>query len=152
MGDTRASNATDCDNQLTRTNCRAKSASSPPDSAGAREAVRVSVSEPRPTTIIRAPTFSVHALAHAMRELIAYRDLLYTLSVHRLKVRYKQSVLGPAWAVLQPLLLMLIFTVVFSRIVRACPATVFLMRCLHIRRSFRGHTFQAHCHRPRTAW
>jgi len=49
---------------------------------------------------------------------VHYRDLLYTLSVHRLKVRYKQSVLGPSWAVLQPLSLMLIYTAVFSRIAR----------------------------------
>jgi len=72
----------------------------------------------RPVTIIRAPTFSGATLATAVRELVEYRDLLFTLSVHRLKVRYKQSVLGPAWAVLQPVLLMLLFTVVFSRIVR----------------------------------
>ncbi|MGH9940785.1 MAG: ABC transporter permease, partial [Pyrinomonadaceae bacterium] len=43
-----------------------------------------------------------------------YRDLLYTLSVHRVKVRYKQSLLGVAWALLQPLSLMLIYTLVFS--------------------------------------
>jgi lipopolysaccharide transport system permease protein len=73
--------------------------------------------ELRPTTIIGAPRISAAVLGHAARELIEYRDLLYTLSVHRLKVRYKQSVLGPAWALLQPLLLMIMFTIVFSRIV-----------------------------------
>jgi lipopolysaccharide transport system permease protein len=72
----------------------------------------------RPTTIIRAPSFSLIALGHAVVRLFHYRDLLLTLSVHRLKVRYKQSVLGPAWALLQPLALMLIYTVIFSRIVR----------------------------------
>src|SRR5262245_3504785 len=72
----------------------------------------------RPTTIIRARTFSPMALAFAVTRLVHYRDLLHTLSVHRLKVRYKQSVLGPSWAVLQPLSLMLIYTVVFSRIAR----------------------------------
>ena len=89
-----------------------------PDSAPTCDPGCVHVSEPRPTTTVRAPTLSITTLAHAIRDLIEYRDLLYVLSVHRLKVRYKQSVLGPTWAVLQPLLLMLIFTVVFSRIVR----------------------------------
>jgi lipopolysaccharide transport system permease protein len=72
----------------------------------------------RPLTTIRAPSFSILALGRAARRLVHYRDLLLTLSVHRLKVRYKQSVLGPSWAVLQPTLLMLIYTVIFSRIVR----------------------------------
>ena len=78
------------ENQLPR-----EAASSPADSAGAREALRVSVSEPRPTTIIRAPTFSVHALAHAMRELIAYRDLLYNLQFPD----WKQLLYVIAWSV-----------------------------------------------------
>ena len=72
----------------------------------------------RPTTIIRAPSFSILDLARAVRRLAHYHDLLYTLSVHRLRVRYKQSVLGPSWALLQPTMLMLIYTVIFSRIAR----------------------------------
>src|SRR5207245_6499785 len=43
-----------------------------------------------------------------------YRDLLYTLSVHRISVRYKQTSLGLVWALLQPALMMVIFTIVFS--------------------------------------
>jgi lipopolysaccharide transport system permease protein len=74
--------------------------------------------QPRPTTTIRAPSVSLLTLGRAARQLVHYRDLLFTLSVHRLKVRYKQSALGPAWALLQPTLLMLIYTVIFSRIVR----------------------------------
>ena len=77
-----------------------------------------SLTESRPATVIRAPSFSPLTLARGVVLLVHYRDLLYTLSVHRLKVRYKQSVLGPSWAVLQPLSLMLIYTVVFSRIAR----------------------------------
>jgi lipopolysaccharide transport system permease protein len=76
------------------------------------------VAAARPTTILRAPSFSLVALGQSVRRLFHYRDLLFTLSVHRLNVRYKQSVLGPAWALLQPLALMLIYTVIFSRIVR----------------------------------
>src|SRR6476619_7480239 len=41
-------------------------------------------------------------------------DLLHTLSAHRISVRYKQTSLGLAWAVLQPLMMMVIFTAVFS--------------------------------------
>ena len=77
-----------------------------------------SLTESRPATVIRAPSFSPLTLARGVVLLVHYRDLLYTLSMHRLKVRYKQSVLGPSWAVLQPLSLMLIYTVVFSRIAR----------------------------------
>jgi len=53
-----------------------------------------------------------------IRTLGDYTDLLHTLSVHRISVRYKQTVAGVIWAVLQPLLMMAIFTVVFSRLAR----------------------------------
>lgn len=72
----------------------------------------------RPVTVIRAPSFSPRALVAALKHLVHYRDLIYTLSLHRFKVRYRQSVLGIAWAVVQPLSLMLIYTVIFSRIAR----------------------------------
>ena len=41
-----------------------------------------------------------------------YRELLYFLTWRDVKVRYKQTLLGAAWAILQPLLTMLIFTIV----------------------------------------
>jgi lipopolysaccharide transport system permease protein len=41
-----------------------------------------------------------------------------TLSIHRIKVRYKQSLLGLFWAILQPLSMMLIFTLIFSLIAK----------------------------------
>jgi lipopolysaccharide transport system permease protein len=74
--------------------------------------------ETRPITVIRPPSFSPRAFARSLVRLAQYRDLLATLTVHRLKVRYKQSVLGPSWALLQPIALMLIYTVIFSRIVQ----------------------------------
>ena len=49
------------------------------------------------------------------RELLRYRELLYFLTWRDIKVRYKQTVLGAAWAVLQPALTMIIFTVFFGR-------------------------------------
>ena len=70
----------------------------------------------RPVTV-RRPRPPFRPL-QALRVLAAHRDLLFTLTAHRIRVRYKQSALGWCWAVLQPLALMLIFTVVFSRIAR----------------------------------
>jgi lipopolysaccharide transport system permease protein len=68
----------------------------------------------RRSKVIRAPSFSPRGLLGGLAGLWQYRDLLYTLSVHRVKVRYKQSLLGVSWALLQPLSLMLIYTLVFS--------------------------------------
>ncbi len=75
-------------------------------------------SHTRPIKIIRPVSFSPLDLFRELRGLWHYRDLFYTLTVHRIKVRYKQSVLGLAWAILQPLSLMLIYTVIFSVIAK----------------------------------
>jgi lipopolysaccharide transport system permease protein len=72
----------------------------------------------RRTSVIRAPTLSARNLPGDLAKLAQYRDLLYTLTVHRIRVRYKQSILGIFWALLQPLSMMLIFTFVFSYIAR----------------------------------
>ena len=66
----------------------------------------------------RPPSFSAERFRQALTTLPAYWDLFVTLTAHRIKVRYKQSALGPAWAVLQPLALMLVFAAVFSVIAR----------------------------------
>jgi lipopolysaccharide transport system permease protein len=58
---------------------------------------------PRRVKVIRPPSFSWQGLADDLRLLTHYRDLIYTLSLHRIKVRYKQSALGVAWAIVQPL-------------------------------------------------
>lgn len=50
-----------------------------------------------------------------LAELLRYRDLLYFFALKELKVRYKQTLFGVAWVVLQPLVAMAIFTVVFGR-------------------------------------
>jgi lipopolysaccharide transport system permease protein len=52
------------------------------------------------------------------RELWEYRDLLYFLTWRDVKVRYKQTVLGAAWAVLQPLAAMIIFSVIFGALAK----------------------------------
>jgi lipopolysaccharide transport system permease protein len=51
-----------------------------------------------------------------LRELWTYRELLYFLIWRDVKIRYKQTALGAAWAVIQPLFTMLIFTLIFSRV------------------------------------
>jgi lipopolysaccharide transport system permease protein len=51
-------------------------------------------------------------------EVWAFRELLFLLAWRDVQVRYKQTVLGIAWAVLQPLLTMAVFTVIFGRLAR----------------------------------
>jgi homopolymeric O-antigen transport system permease protein len=67
---------------------------------------------------IRATTFSPLGLLGHLKDLAQYTDLIYTLSQHRVRVRYKQSMLGIIWAVMQPLSLMLIYTVIFSMVTK----------------------------------
>jgi lipopolysaccharide transport system permease protein len=55
-------------------------------------------------------------LALDLQELWAYRELLYFLMWRDVKVRYKQTALGVLWVVLQPLLMMLVFTFLFGRL------------------------------------
>lgn len=52
------------------------------------------------------------------RELWAYRELLAVLAVRDIKVRYKQTALGVGWAVIQPVMLMLVFSVFFGRLAK----------------------------------
>jgi lipopolysaccharide transport system permease protein len=56
------------------------------------------------------------AISLQLGDLWAYRELLYFLTWRDVKVRYKQTVLGVAWAVLQPLLMMVIFSLIFGRV------------------------------------
>jgi len=56
-----------------------------------------------------------------LAELWRYRELVRNLIVRDLKVRYKNSVLGIAWSWLNPLLMMMVFTIVFTVINRAPP-------------------------------
>jgi lipopolysaccharide transport system permease protein len=74
----------------------------------------------RARSTITAPVTHIdagrRALAPHLRELLEYRQLLYYF-VHRdITVRYRQTVLGAAWALIQPCLTMVIFTVVFGRL------------------------------------
>ncbi|HLB88025.1 MAG TPA: ABC transporter permease, partial [Terriglobales bacterium] len=53
-----------------------------------------------------------------LRDLWVHRELLYSLTWRDVKVRYKQTTLGAAWAIIQPLFTMLIFTFFFGRLAR----------------------------------
>ena len=52
------------------------------------------------------------------KELREYKDLLYFLIVRDIKVRYKQTVLGGLWAIIQPFFMMVVFTLFFGRLAK----------------------------------
>src|SRR3989344_2395670 len=68
------------------------------------------------TTIIIKPkkTFSLDDF----RELWNYKELLYFFSWRDLKVRYKQTLIGALWAILQPMTTMVVFTVFFGKLAK----------------------------------
>ena len=68
----------------------------------------------RPVTYIEPPSPWSMRLWSELRALPASYDLLRTLSAHRINVRYKRSRLGIVWAMLQPLSMMVVFTLVFE--------------------------------------
>src|SRR5215510_1713249 len=56
-----------------------------------------------------------HLLALDLKAIWDYRELLYFLVWRDLKVHYRQTVIGAGWVILQPLMTMVIFTIIFSR-------------------------------------
>ena len=91
-------------------------------------------SSARPVYEIRPPSIFGFNLLANLSKLLQYKDLIWTLSLHRIKVRYKQSVLGVLWVILQPISMMLVFTFIFSLIVRmpseGAPYAVFAFTAL----------------------
>ena len=61
---------------------------------------------------------TTNRLALGLKELWDYRELLYFLVWRDVKVRYKQTALGASWAIVQPLLTMVVFTLVFGHFAR----------------------------------
>jgi len=76
----------------------------------------LSTSKNEPQVVLIKPSKAWVSLN--LRSLWEYRELLYFLTWRDIKVRYKQTVLGAAWAILQPFLTMLIFSVFFGRLVK----------------------------------
>jgi lipopolysaccharide transport system permease protein len=73
------------------------------------------VADAQPSAVIRIEPARGWA-ALELRDLWRYRELLYFLTWRDIKVRYKQTVLGAAWAILQPLLTMVVFSLFFGRL------------------------------------
>ncbi len=71
--------------------------------------------ESQPVTIIQ-PSRGLVSLR--LKDLWEYRELLYFMIWRDIKVRYKQTALGAAWAVLQPLLTMVVFTIFFGKLAK----------------------------------
>ena len=70
----------------------------------------------RAPTVVIEPTRGLFDLD--LKAVWEYRELLYFLVWRDVKVRYKQTAIGVAWVVLQPLLTMMVFTVIFSYLAR----------------------------------
>ena len=66
-----------------------------------------------PVTVLRPST---SALPIGLGDLWRYRDLLWFLSLRDVQVRYKQTLLGAAWAILRPLVSMVIFTLLIGKV------------------------------------
>src|SRR3989442_15605297 len=74
---------------------------------------------------IRNPQFATLRIAPSkgwvslkLREVWEYRELLYFLTWRDIKVRYKQTALGAAWAIIQPVFMMLVFSLFFGRLAK----------------------------------
>jgi lipopolysaccharide transport system permease protein len=66
-----------------------------------------------------------------LRDTYRYRELIWALAMKELKIRYKRSFLGFLWALLNPLLLMIVLTVVFSKLLLAdIPHYAVFMLCV----------------------
>jgi lipopolysaccharide transport system permease protein len=72
--------------------------------------------ERTPTTVLKIR--ASHRFHLNLKDIWEYRELLYFLVWRDIKVRYKQTALGAAWAILQPVLTMLVFTVFFGRLAK----------------------------------
>jgi lipopolysaccharide transport system permease protein len=86
--------------------CAREIVGTPPDEADAAQVEEMDV------TILR-PAAGWQLIN--LRELWQFRELILQLAWRDVKVRYKQTILGVAWAVLQPALMMIVFTICFGR-------------------------------------
>lgn len=68
----------------------------------------------QPVTVYIRPSHGLAALN--LRDLWIYRELIFFLLWRDLKVRYKQTLLGAAWAVIQPVVTMLVFNFIFGKV------------------------------------
>src|SRR4030066_1567968 len=78
--------------------------------------------KPKEEVLILQPTRGWGSLN--LSELWVFRELIYFLTWRDLKVRYKQTVLGAAWAILQPFLSMVVFSVFFGGLLKVSSGNV----------------------------
>src|SRR2546425_558893 len=75
-----------------------------------------------PATVCEQPSIRIEPskgwVSLKLRELWDYRELLFFLVWRDIKVRYKQTVLGAAWAVIQPFFTMVVFSIFFGRLAK----------------------------------
>ena len=71
---------------------------------------------PRPVVVRRSASASWWRFWVSIRQLFEYADLFRTLTQHRIRTRYQQAFLGIGWAVVHPIAITLILTLVFSRV------------------------------------
>jgi lipopolysaccharide transport system permease protein len=80
----------------------------------------MAVAEPVAEHVVEIPTVTIApprgAIGFDLQPLWEYRQLLFFFTWRDLKVRYKQTVLGASWAILQPLLATIVFTIFFGRV------------------------------------
>jgi hypothetical protein len=80
-------------------------------------------------------------LIPAIHELWTFRELILTLAERDLRVRYKQAVLGIAWAVISPIVLMVAFTVLFTKVTHIntyAPGVPYVLFSYHRRHELGG--------------
>ena len=84
----------------------------------------------RPVQVIRPVRSASEIIVGGMRSLVQSAGLLRSMTVTHLKMRYRYSFLGWFWALLQPVVLMVLYTLIFSRLVRysdnSSPYTLFV--------------------------
>jgi lipopolysaccharide transport system permease protein len=90
----------------------------------------MTLTEATPSSAVAVPSVERSELPHVriqpskgwislgLKDLWQYRELLFFLTWRDIKVRYKQTALGAAWAVIQPLFTMLVFTLFFGRLAK----------------------------------
>ena len=98
------------------------------DSAMALPSVSIAAKQVEYTTSGTPP------ILEGLRDLWSYRELFFFLAWRDITIRYRQTALGAAWAVLQPLITMLVFTFLFGVVVKVdtggIPAPIFYFSAL----------------------
>ena len=91
-------------------------------------------STPASQRAVEYTTSATPTLVEAARDLWSYRELFFFLAWRDITIRYRQTILGAAWAVLQPMITMLVFTFLFGVVVKVdtggIPAPIFYFSAL----------------------